>query len=154
MIRQNVQFSAQSALVPNANQPNLEVAVDFPLWRQKTKSSGGRKIVTCTRIDADGTSVSLRHTRGTAYEQESVRITIGREPIDKGNLQFSLGQGRYASGPEQFAQLLALHARLLARASDAAGPLPDAASDVLLESVSQIKKSNGGARHETRRGIQ
>ena len=148
-MRQNVQL-AQSSLLSN-NQPPLEVAVDFPLFRQRTKSTAGRKVITVTRIDADGSSVSLRHTRGTAYESESVRITIGHEPIDKGSMQFSLGQGKYASGPEQFAQLLALHARLLARASDAAGPLPEGASDVLLESVSQIRKGNG-TRHDARRG--
>jgi hypothetical protein len=154
MQRQNVQFAVQSALIPSINQQsNLEVPVDFPLFRQKTKSGRGRKVVTVTRIDADGASVSLRHTRGTKYAAESVKITIGQEPIDTGVMAYSLGQGKHASGPEQFAQLLALHARLLARASDAAGPLPEAASDALLESVSQIKKSNGQRiQHENRRG--
>lgn len=151
-MRQNV-LLAQPTIASSpvlSQQPSLEVAIDFPLFRQKTAHDNWRKDVTLTRIDANGTSISLHHQRGLTYELESVELTIGREPIDTGNMAQSLGQGEYASGEAQFAQLLALHARLLAKATEAAGPLPESAADQLLQSVSQLKNNGQRQQHEAR----
>jgi hypothetical protein len=150
-MRQPVLFAAQQTIPSAAIQahtPSLEVQVDFPVYRQKTANDNWRKDVTLTRIDASGASVSLRHIRGITYEQESVEITIGREPVDTGNMAYSLGQNEFASGPDQFAQLLALHARLLAKASDQVGAIPEAAADQLLASVNALKQN--GQRQDVR----
>ena len=144
-MRQSAQFNSPSTT------PKIPMSLTvekFPLYRQRTKSEGGRKIVTITRLDSDGSSVSLKHRRGITFEQESVQLTLGREPIDTGNIAYSLGQGNYASGPEQFAQLLALHAKLLAQATSEAGPLPDDLVAALAQSVANTRSTGNGARSE------
>lgn len=140
-MRQQVQLSQPQASFGSINPQ--EIMIEFPLFRRQIKSDSWRTDITLTCINESGASLSLHYLKANDYDQEVIVLTRGREKIDTGNLDLTRGVGEYASTPQEFAQMLALHTRLLAEATQQFVPVPEDAVQNLVQSVSAARQNGG-----------
>lgn len=148
-MRQTVRIENPLAKVSSQYQAPVEVTIEFPLFRKDVKSDNWRKDITLTRIDEDGSSISLRYIKSIQYDQETVEFSRGHIAVDTGDLDYTRGIGEHACSEQEFVAMLALGTKLLAQLSQELGPLSNDALDPLVQAVSALKHGNG-TRENTR----
>ena len=155
MSRQTLHVSASNSQhSPDANNNNTtEISIEYPLFRKVSRSDHWQDEITITRLDESGASFSIRHIHFHQHDDERVEFVVGRERVDTGVLDHTRGVGRYASSEAEFVQMAAVGARLLARFTDVVGPLPKDTVEVLHQSVSQIKATNGNGHRQQGRTL-
>lgn len=88
----------------------IEVDVEFPIYRQHYVGGDGYSSTIFTRIDEDGTFYEIDQ------RQDGYEIEIGKRSFDpRSGLDYSLGRGEYACTPEEFEAARAAAVAYLAR---------------------------------------
>ena len=101
MVRRKVKFTV-------TEKREIEVDVEYPIYRKHDLLSDHSDVVIYTRFGADDLSYSIHETRtfwGSRQHLE-YQMTVETDSLSGNDLDYALGQGRYKSSATEFMQVV------------------------------------------------